>query len=310
MSNSLFLTKMANSSENFCLKWKEFQHNIDSSYYELRKDAEFSDVTLVCEEDQQFEVHKIILAASSPFFSNVLKRNKHSHPMIYMRGLQARDLVAIVDFIYHGEANVCQEDLDRFLALAEDLQLKGLSRSKDKSLYAPQKPLKILPHQESPMKPTPKPENNHQRICTDGSEIDTNTNGENHNIHPINGNKGVVNTDVTIENFKADESEIDTNTRSKNPNIVPVNDNSGVVTIEDLKAMLDSMMESIDEGEHKWKCTICGKATKGTVSIARSEMRSHIESHYEGLTYPCNQCGKVSSSIKSLTIHISKIHKK
>ena len=268
---------MANSSENFCLKWSEFQHNIVSSYCKLRKDAEFSDVTLVCDEDQHFEVHRIILAASSPFFSNVLKINKHSHPMIYMRGLQAKDLAAIVDYIYHGEANVYQDDLERFLAVAEDLQLKGLSRSKDNSLYALQKPLKIEQQQESQIKPISKPENNHQLRYSEGSEMNVNISGENPNIVPVNDNKSVVNP---------------------------------YVTIKDLKGMLDSMMESIDEGEHKWKCTICGKATKGTVSIARSEMRSHIESHYEGLTYPCNQCGKVSSSIKSLTIHVSKIHRK
>ena len=35
--------------------------------------------------------------------------------------------MALVDFLYHGEANVCQEDLDSFLALAEELRLKGLT---------------------------------------------------------------------------------------------------------------------------------------------------------------------------------------
>ena len=41
-----------------------------------------------------------------------------------MRGLKSNDLVAIVDFPYGGEANVFQEDLDSFLAIAEELQLK------------------------------------------------------------------------------------------------------------------------------------------------------------------------------------------
>ena len=59
-------------------------------------------------------------------FSSVLKKNMHSHPMIYMRGIKAKDLVAIVDFIFHGEANIYQEDLAGFLAIAEELQLKGL----------------------------------------------------------------------------------------------------------------------------------------------------------------------------------------
>ena len=49
-----------------------------------------------------------------------------------MRRLKENDLIAIVDFIYNGEVNKYQEDLDRFLILAEELQLKGLTGS-DKS---------------------------------------------------------------------------------------------------------------------------------------------------------------------------------
>ena len=43
-----------------------------------------------------------------------------------MRGMKSHDLLAIVDFLYCGEANVFQENLDSFLAIAEELQLKGL----------------------------------------------------------------------------------------------------------------------------------------------------------------------------------------
>ena len=120
---------MTSSIDKFCLKWNDFEQNIVSSYSDLRKEADFSDVTLVCEGDQQIEAHRVILTACSPFFSTVLKRNKHSHPMIYMRGITTKDLSAIVDFIYHGEANINQEDLEAFLALAEELQLKGLTKS-------------------------------------------------------------------------------------------------------------------------------------------------------------------------------------
>ena len=83
-------------------------------------------MTLACEDGQHIEVHKVILAASSPFFQNLLKRNKHPHPLIYMRGIKYENLLAIVDFLYCGEANVFQENLDSFLAIAEELKLKGL----------------------------------------------------------------------------------------------------------------------------------------------------------------------------------------
>ena len=118
---------MYRDEEKLCLKWNDFQENAISAFGTLREDREFADVTLACEDGQQMEAHKVILASSSPFFMNLLKRNKHPHPLIYMRGLKSEDLVAIVDFLYLGEANVYQENLDSFLALAEELKLKGLT---------------------------------------------------------------------------------------------------------------------------------------------------------------------------------------
>ena len=71
--------------------------------------------------------YKVILGSSSPFFENLLRRNKHAHPLIYMRGVKSEDLLAIIDFLYCGETNVYQENLDSFLAIAEELKLKGLT---------------------------------------------------------------------------------------------------------------------------------------------------------------------------------------
>ena len=85
-------------------------------------------MTLACEDGQQVEAHKVVLLSSSPFFLNLLKRNKHPHPLVYMRGLKYENLLSMVDFLYHGEANVYQENLDTFLAMADELQLKGLKK--------------------------------------------------------------------------------------------------------------------------------------------------------------------------------------
>ena len=120
---------MMATSEKLCLQWNDFKENITSSFKELREDRDFTDVTLTCGDGQQIEAHKVVLASSSPFFMELLKRNRHSHPIVYMRGLRSEDIVAIMDFLYLGEANVFQENLDSFLALAEELKLKGLTGS-------------------------------------------------------------------------------------------------------------------------------------------------------------------------------------
>ena len=113
-------------SEKLCLQWNDFKDNVIRLFGSLREEKDFADVTLVSEDGKQMEVHKAILAGSSQVFKNILTTNKHTHPLLYMRGVNSEDLLAILDFLYCGETKVHQENLDSFLAIAEELQLKGL----------------------------------------------------------------------------------------------------------------------------------------------------------------------------------------
>ena len=116
-------------SENFYLRWNDFQSNISSSFRELREDSEFFDVTLCCNNGTDIiQAHKVVLAACSPFFRKILNHQKsQQNPLLYMKGICLSDLQAILNFIYHGEVNVSTESLDNFLALAEELAIKGLT---------------------------------------------------------------------------------------------------------------------------------------------------------------------------------------
>lgn len=57
----------------------------------------------------------------------VLQENPCKHPVIIFRNVKFEDLVAIVDFMYHGEVNVEQEQLSSFLTTAEMLAVQGLT---------------------------------------------------------------------------------------------------------------------------------------------------------------------------------------
>ena len=95
-------------SEKLCLQWNDFIIECQLAFGSLRNDKEFSDVTLACEDGQQMVAHKVILAASSPFFQKIFMKNKHPHPLIYLRGFQSKDFVSVLDFLYFGKANVDQ----------------------------------------------------------------------------------------------------------------------------------------------------------------------------------------------------------
>ena len=106
------------SSEKLCLQWNVFRKNVTSAFGRLREDNDFFDVTLVSEDGKQVEAHRIVLASSSPFFMELLRNHKRASPLIFIKGVKYEDLVAIVDFLYVGAANVFQENLDSFLAIA------------------------------------------------------------------------------------------------------------------------------------------------------------------------------------------------
>ena len=123
-----FLPKSANmtSSEKFHLVWNNFSDNASQSIHGLRGDTDFTDVTLVGEDRRQVEAHRVILASSSPFFKEVLKGVRHPHPLLYMKGVNECSLTSLLDFIYNGEVRLEQARLHSFLALAEELEVKGL----------------------------------------------------------------------------------------------------------------------------------------------------------------------------------------
>ena len=72
-------TSLIEMCEKLCLQWNDYQENIKGAFSLFREDTDFNNVTLVCQDGQQVEAHKVILAASSPFFQNLLRRNKHPH---------------------------------------------------------------------------------------------------------------------------------------------------------------------------------------------------------------------------------------
>jgi len=140
------------TTEKFCLRWNDFENNISSAFRELRDDKDFFDVTLAC-DDEQILAHKVILSACSPFFRNVLRRNPHQHPLLYLKGVKYTDLQSVLNFMYQGEVSVAQEELNSFLSVAEDLRVKGLTQNQSENNQRESNPKPSLVHKPNPRPP-------------------------------------------------------------------------------------------------------------------------------------------------------------
>ena len=263
------------SLEKFSLRWNDFQENTTSAFSNLRDDQQFTDVTLVSEDGQSMEAHKIILAASSPFFKNILKLNKHTNPLIYLKGFKAKELHSLIDFIYHGVANIYQDNLNLFLAKAEELRLKGLTEGKE---------------EKKKQEPEAKTLQDHSTTSADKTNL--------------------IRDNVKKEHFTnlLEDNEYDSNSTtivSTNYPSTNVSFNGG--TAEGLKSTLWSMIAQ--EGT-VLTCTSCGKTMDRSLNRnARQQMEQHVESiHVDGLTYSCPRCDKIFRSKMALHKHIPKCH--
>ena len=265
------------NNEKLCLQWNNFRDNITSSFEQLREDKDFTDVTLACEDGQQVDMHKTVLIASSPFFLNLLRRNKHTHPLIFMRGVKSEVLMAMVDFFYRGEANVCQENLDSFLALAAELQLKGLEENQNKENADETDPIKTEKDRSTnPLKRVkPKPKAYPQKVVS----------------------------------LKYSDGERNSGELFKDT-VIALSDQANYTDLENLDETVKSMMVmsenrlGLQQREKTRICTTCGKEGQ------MSSIMNHIESvHLSGLSIPCNICGKTVKSRQSLAIHKVNTHR-
>ena len=260
------------TSEKFCLKWNDFKENVSSSFGSLRDDTDLTDVTLACEDGQQVEAHKVILSAASPFFQNIFKINKHAHPLVYMRGIKFGDLVAIIDFLYLGEANIYQENLDDFLKIAEELKLKGLTDGTKKEIE--DEKVNLLSNEISNQKMIKQLKLHKPKL--DQSFNYTNLGTEN----PLEENPSDMSVALVKERFSGEIQELD----------------------DKIKSM---WMMIKKDGQRVYVCQMCGKEGRVTTQI-----RDHIEAnHIEGISLPCNFCEKTFRSRAALRMHKSHNHK-
>jgi len=327
---------MANSKDKFCLKWNDFESNISAAFRELREDKDFFDVTLACDDDQ-IQAHKVILSACSPFFRKVLRRNKHEHPLLYLKGVKYADLVSVLSFMYHGEVDISQEDLNTFLAVAQDLKVKGLT---EKTGDTSSKQGHIETSDVKRLGTDPDLGRKKQLLTSVNSSLssrvfkpDTTDYDEIQEVSQVNN----IKTEVEPEPVTAGSAQSFNSSASSSYAMIhtiqedtmledyasyedndqmyamgePMTFSAGDTKDADydeseLDRLIETMLTKVDvDGVKVWSCTVCSKQHK-----KRSNITVHIESvHIEGYTHSCKICYSTHSSRSGLNFHMSTKHR-
>jgi len=124
------------SDQRFSLRWNNYQSHLVNAFESLLDEKDFIDVTLGV-EGRKLPAHKMLLSACSPYFRELLKGNPCQHPIIILRDIKYDDLFSLLQFMYNGEVNVAQDQLNSFLKSAESLKIRGLTDNENENSDRP-----------------------------------------------------------------------------------------------------------------------------------------------------------------------------
>merc|ERR1712240_677696 len=321
------------TAEKFCLRWNDFESNISVAFRELRDEKDFFDVTLAC-EDNQVSAHKVILSACSPFFRKVLRRNPHQHPLLYLKGVKYQELLSVLNFMYMGEVNVAQEELNSFLAVAEELRVKGLTQNSESSKQQQQQqqreppqrsevppPKRMRPAAQAPAAPSrqnvygkPPDVARDEAPEDEVQEVEVPVKAEPREQVPAYHQETQESAVALEDGYQVEEQyeeygQYEEGCDGIDPNTgMPMADGNkggpGRVMMGERNETCDMLVRSrMVKNGGEWQCTDCGK------TAALNSLYAHVETHHVNVSFECFICMKECKTRNSLLLHRSRYHK-
>ena len=106
--------------------WDNQEECMKTQLYDMKAKNEFTDVTLVGNDQIKYYAHKVVLAAASSEFRNLFLGCNKSDSILYLRGFKDFVLKALLEFIYVGETKLSNNMIHEFLDAAKDLKIRGV----------------------------------------------------------------------------------------------------------------------------------------------------------------------------------------
>ena len=106
-------------------EFRDFASFVMGVFEEIFESNCFNDIELMGDDNVPVKAHKAILGS----FSSTLRKHLSSQQLIQnvkVSGVNHQDLQSLLHFVYLGEVNVAQENLEKFLAIAKFLGIEQL----------------------------------------------------------------------------------------------------------------------------------------------------------------------------------------
>ncbi|TRY83497.1 hypothetical protein DNTS_016230 [Danionella cerebrum] len=265
-------------------------HKLDK----LRRQELLCDITIIV-ENTLFRAHKVILAASSEYFSSMFTAEDQVTKSVYeVNGMTAKTFSAILEFIYSGKLLVEESISEQILETARFLKISDLNEAHgglQKTISLNENEGDCIQAKRKRGRPkksknTTQEENPKISDVQESTETSLNINSSPEEVRDVE--------------FNPEEERQVLQKRKIKP---PIRLNGFRLEYE-----LMAKMESGKRGrkrkypEAEARCEGCGKVFKNHLFLKR-----HLQTHTENKSFSCKQCGKTFSQQGQLKSH-SRVH--
>ena len=98
-----------------------------TSMREFRNQKNLCDITL-CVEEQEFDAHRVVLAASSPYFNAMFSHEHRESKLskVTLNGIDPSALKELIEFAYSATLTICEDNIQSLLTAANLLQVTSV----------------------------------------------------------------------------------------------------------------------------------------------------------------------------------------
>lgn len=260
-----------------CLQWDSHTAHFRSLLQDLMITNNFSDVTLVCEDQTMLRAHRNILSAGSKVLKDIfLFEDKNliggRQSVIHFRGVNHAVMQAILEYIYLGETAVPVDGTNAFLIAAKALGVKDCIE--ERTQYDDVE-------------------------TTENNEISGSFECNKYTIpnDDINTKQDLTKNVMEGENFENQKIQMDVSEKKvatpKKPRQITIGFNEVISSLK-IKEEVDTEIEECPKCDFK--------------SDDRKAFRIHIEFAHDGVKYHCHNCDFKTTVSNELDLHIDSEH--
>ena len=276
------------------LLWKEKKSSISDMLQELTISGSYTDVTFVFDDQSQINSHKMVIAALSPVFKELLNSidDCDDKQIIYIEGFSFQNFELLLEFMYLGEVTLAKREQDmELLEIAKFFQVEYFKKKRHGMLFL----------NENYEYFEPKDENFKLEEVHDVQEIH------------VTGDISIAQeteSAFSSRKFSCDQCQYRCNYKKNLKPHIERHHEGVVYSCEecDFKAKSKTSLKYHDKSKHnhegfQYSCNQCDYKT-----YKHTHLTVHVEAKHERLKHSCSQCEFKATNKNNLKIHIKSKH--